>query len=282
MHLCSYKHLPGGHVLPKLSLALVWLIRAGMSFDMNVNKKILFLLTLSLVCFYTFQAVLGENSTGRNEGESTNEYKSDVIVEDSSETETTKTDGAGEYGVKGKIEELEKEKKELEELMNKFQEISGENKEDEEGKVESEDALSSEERGASPSVKEVIELESEIDLEDSEIGEEEGEIVIKEGEITNPFEVAENLYKMGGYEKAIDIYNLINKEDIDNEKATWIAYQIANCYRKLGALDKALKIYNKIQDEYGNAYWGEQAQWYIDEIKWHTGAQEKLEIVGGK
>jgi tetratricopeptide (TPR) repeat protein len=260
----------------------IW--RAGMPSNMNVNKKILFLLTLNLVCFYTFQAVLGENSTGRNEGESTNEYKSDVMVESLSETETTETDGAGEDEgeVKKKIAELEKEKKELMELMNKFQEISGENKEDEEGKVESEDALSSEERGASPSVKEGIEMESEIALEDSEIGEEEGEIVIKEDEITNPFEVAENLYKMGGYEKAIDIYNLINKEDIDNEKATWIAYQIANCYRKLGALDKALKIYNKIQDEYGNAYWGEQAQWYIDEIKWRTGVQEKLEIVGGK
>ncbi|MHC4184055.1 MAG: tetratricopeptide repeat protein, partial [Planctomycetota bacterium] len=158
-------------------------------------------------------------------------------------------------------------------------------KEDEEGNVESEDALSSEERGAiSPSVREEIELESEIALEDGEIEEEEdeGEVAIKEDEITNPFEVAENLYKMGGYEKAIDIYSLINKEDIDSEKATWIAYQIANCYRKLGALDNALKIYNEIQDEYGGAYWGEQAQWYIDEIKWRTGVQEKLEIVGGK
>ena len=254
-----------------------------MSFDMNVNKKILFLLALNLVCFYTFHAVLGEASTDGSKGESTNEYKSEVMVEDLSETEATETDSAGgdEDEVKKKIEELEKEKKELVKLMNKFQEISGENKEDEEGKVESKDVLSSEERGASPSVKEGIEPESEIALEDSEIGE-EGEVAIKEDKITNPFEVAENLYKMGGYEKAIDIYNLINKEDIDNEKATWITYQIANCYRKLGTLDKALKIYNEIQDEYGGTYWGEQAQWYIDEIKWHTGVQEKLEIVGGK
>lgn len=255
---------------------------AGMSFDMNVNKKILFLLILNLVCFYTFQAVLGETSTGGSEGGSANEYKSDVVVEDLSGTETTETGSAGEYEVKNKIEELEKEKKELVELMNKFQEISGENKEDEEGKVGSEDVLSSEERGASPSVKEGIEPENKIALEDSEIGEEEGKIAIKEEEITNPFEVAESLYKMGGYEKAIDIYNLINKEDMDNEKATWISYQIANCHRKLGALDKALKIYNEIKDEHGGNYWGEQAQWYIDEIKWRTGVQEKLEIVGGK
>ncbi len=53
----------------------------NVSFDMNVNKKILFLLTLNLVCFYTFQAILGETSTGVNEGESTYEYKSDVVVE---------------------------------------------------------------------------------------------------------------------------------------------------------------------------------------------------------
>ena len=268
--------------------------RVGMSFDMNINRKILILLTFNLVCFYTLQAVLGEGSNSGKEGESTNEYEADIMVEEL--PKTTEIDSEGENEVEKKIEELEKEKKELMKLKNEFQEISKKSKKNEENKVKgkvvyanieenkvkSEEALSSEEHGISPAVKEEGELESKVALVDGIKKEEKEEIIInkKKDEIINSFEIAENLYKMGGYEKALNIYNLINKEDIEDEKATWITYQIANCYRKLRAFDKALEIYRKLQDEYEGTYWGKQAQWYINEIEWRTEAQDKLEIVG--
>ncbi len=181
-------------------------------------------------------------------------------------------------------------------LKNEFQEISKKSKKNEENKVkgkvvsanieenkvESEEALSSEEHGISPAVKGEGELESKVALVNEIKKEEKEEIIInkKKDEIINSFEIAENLYKMGGYEKALNIYNLINKEDIEDEKATWITYQIANCHRKLKAFDKALEVYRKLQDEYEGTYWGKQAQWYINEIEWRTEAQDKLEIVG--
>jgi tetratricopeptide (TPR) repeat protein len=252
----------------------------GMSFDMNVNKKILFLLTLNLVCFYTLRVVLGEHSSIGNEGESTNEYKSDVTVEEL--LETTEIDSERGNEVKKKIEELEKEKKKLAKLKNEFHEISEKSKQSEGNKVENEESLNNEESNTSLSVKEESEPEDKVILEDEEIEkEDEVKVIIKKkDEIANPFEIAENLYKMGGYEKALDIYNLINRKDIEFEKAAWITYQIANCYRKLGTLEKALKIYKEVQDEYGGSYWGKQAQWYIDEIKWRAGAKDKLPEVG--
>ncbi len=71
-----------------------------MSFDMNINRKILILLTFNLVCFYTLQAVLGQDPTSGNEGESTNEYEADIMVEEL--PKTTEIDSEGENEVEKK------------------------------------------------------------------------------------------------------------------------------------------------------------------------------------
>lgn len=261
-----------------------------MPIDMNINKKILILLTFNLVCFYVSQVVLGENLTSGGESEST-EHKSDITAEEL--PKTTEINSEERAAVRVKAKELEKEKKELMKLKNEFQKISEKSKQNEENKekskkvistnieknekVKSEEALSGEKHDTSPSVKEESELENKVATED-EVKKDEN-IIIKKDEIINPFEIAENLYRMGGYERALEVYNLINEEDIEDKKATWIKYQIANCYRKLRVFDKALETYKKIQDEYEGTYWGKQAQWYIDEIKWRKGVQGPLEMV---
>jgi len=261
-----------------------------MPIDMNINKKILILLTFNLVCFYVSQVVLGENLTSGGESEST-EYKSDITAEEL--PKTTEINSEEKFAVRVKAKELENEKKELMKLKNEFQKISEKSKQNEEKrkkvistnienneKVKSKEALSGEKHDTSPSVKEEGELEDKVATEDEVKKEEKDEsIIIKKDEIINPFEIAENLYRMGGYERALEIYNLINEEDIEDKKATWITYQIANCYRKLRVFDKALETYKKIQDEYEGTYWGKQAQWYIDEIKWRKGVQGPLEMV---
>ncbi len=260
---------------------------------MNINKKILILLTFSLVCFYVSQVVLGENLTSGGENEST-EYKSDITAEEL--PETTEINSEERAAVRIKAKELESEKKELMKLKSEFQKISEKSKQNEENKekskkvistniekkekAKSEETLNGEKHDTSPSVKEESELEGKVATEDEVKEEEKDEsIIIKKDDIINPFEIAENLYRMGGYERALEMYSLINEEDIEDKKATWITYQIANCYRKLRVFDKALKTYKKIQNEYEGTYWGEQAQWYIDEIKWRKEVQGPLEMV---
>ncbi len=103
---------------------------------------------------------------------------------------------------------------------------------------------------------------------------------VKNGEeIVHPFELAESLYKLGGYNSALDLYKLINKNSLEKDKKAWITYQIANCYRKQRLFDDAVKVYRKMLNEFEGTYWAKQAQWYIQDIQWRTKAEGILEKV---
>mgnify|MGYP000011011083 FL=1 len=115
---------------------------------------------------------------------------------------------------------------------------------------------------------------------DSEyVKESETVAVNDEEEIIHPFEIAENLYKLGEYQTALDIYQLVIKNDLTNEKKMWVSYQIANCYRKLNSYNEAVEAYNEIQKVYEGTYWAKQAQWHIEDIVWRAKAEKKLEKV---
>ncbi len=124
-------------------------------------------------------------------------------------------------------------------------------------------------------VNEIITLGNE----DEYVEESEKAAVNNEDEIIHPFEIAENLYKLGEYETALDIYKLIIKNDITKDKKMWISYQMANCYRKLNSYNKAVEAYREMQEVYEGTYWAKQAQWYIQDIEWRTEVEEKLEKV---
>ncbi len=124
-------------------------------------------------------------------------------------------------------------------------------------------------------VKEIITLENE----GEDVGESEKVVVNNIDELIHPFEIAENLYKLGDYETALDIYMLIIKNNIPKDKKMWISYQIANCYRKLSLYNKAVEAYREMQEVYEGTYWAKQAQWYIQDIKWRAKAEGRLEKV---
>ncbi len=126
-------------------------------------------------------------------------------------------------------------------------------------------------------------VEEIITLKDEDKKVLEIEKVVKNGEeIVHPFEIAENLYKLGEYKTALEIYKLIDRNKIEMEKKVWISYQIANCYRKSGLYDEAVKAYNEMQDVYEGTYWARQAQWYIQDIEWRARVEEKMVKVIGK
>lgn len=123
--------------------------------------------------------------------------------------------------------------------------------------------------------KEIITLGNE----DEYVEESERVAINDEDEIIHPFEIAENLYKLGEYETALDIYQLVIKNDIIKDKKMWISYQIANCYRKLSSYNKAVEAYSEMKEVYEGTYWAKQAQWHIQDIEWRSDAEEKLEKV---
>ncbi len=103
--------------------------------------------------------------------------------------------------------------------------------------------------------------------------------VDEENEILHPFEIAENLYKLGEYQTALDIYQLVINNNIANEKKMWISYQIANCYRRLSSYNEAVEAYSEIQEVYEGTYWAKQAQWHIQDILWRSKVEKKIEMV---
>ena len=124
-------------------------------------------------------------------------------------------------------------------------------------------------------IKEIITLENE----GEDVGDSEKVVVNNIDELIHPFEIEENLYKLGEYETALDIYKLSIKNNITKDKKMWISYQIANCYRKLGLYNNAVEAYREMQEVYEGTYWAKQAQWYIQDIKWRAKADGILETV---
>ncbi len=113
------------------------------------------------------------------------------------------------------------------------------------------------------------------DGDDKEVSKNE-KIVINDGMMIHPFEIAENLYKLGEYKAAVDIYKLVLKNNVENDNKMWITYQIANCYRKLGLYTDAIKVYREMQQVYEGTYWAKQGQWYIQDIEWRSRIEERL------
>ncbi len=202
------------------------------------------------------------------------------------------------------LEALKREKVELDKLKSKFQdaeklvkdkrEKEKETKKEDDKKNESEMVLANYEKAEnnekpvneqnSPiSPEEEKEIEETITLKNENRKVQEIENVVKNGkEIVHPFEIAENLYKLGEYKLALEIYKLIDKNRIESDMGKWVLYQIANCYRKLELYDDAVKVYKELRDEYDGTYWSKQAQWYIQDIEWRDMVEEKMVKVMGK
>lgn len=183
---------------------------------------------------------------------------------------------------------LEREREELHRLKLKFQDVvQMEEDKPEERKAENVKKKNEEE---AESKEKPVDDQNNVSLSDKE-GEEEGvitleskdagvkeskKVVVNNEKIIHHFEIAENLYKLGEYKTALEIYKLMKKNLLEKERKMWIAYQIANCYRKLELYDEAVKAYRQIQNEFEGTYWGRQAQWYIQDIEWRAKAEKNL------
>ena len=204
----------------------------------------------------------------------------------------------------GMLETLKREKSELDKLKSRFQDTvklaedmtkKGKESKKEYGKKnESEVVLANHEKVENNEkpvdVQNIIispdkEMETDevITLENEDGKVQEIENVVKNGdEIVHPFEIAENLYKLGEYKLALEIYELIDESKIGNERKMWVLYQIANCYRKQELYGDAVKAYRKLWDAYEGTYWAKQAQWYIKDIEWRAKVEEKIVKAVGK
>ena len=224
---------------------------------MMVNyKQILILALFGMVNLSVLGTVVSE--------EKTDNIQPDSEIRDLDETVDT-------------LEALKREKANLDKLKLEFQgveKLAEEKRENE--KVENKEKPV-DDQNVLRSPEEEKDVEEAITLKDEDKNAQKIESVVKNGEkIVHPFEIAENLYKLGEYKMSLDIYKLIDKDKLEDERKIWVLYQIANCYRKQGLYDDAVKVYKELRDGYEGTYWSKQAQWYIQDIEWSARVEEKM------
>ena len=275
-------------------------------------KQILTLAVFGMVNLCILGTVVSEEKNAVNGGVEIGGLKHDDETIERSEVMSTENQPNSEIKdldeMVNMLEALKREKAELDELKSKFQgaeklaedkrKKEKEGKKEDDKKNESEMVLKNyvkvennerpvEEQNIPISLEDEKEVGETITLKNEDKKVQNIEDVVKNGEeIVRPFEIAENLYKLGEYKLALEIYKLIDKNKIESESESerkiWVLYQIANCYRKQELYDDAVKVYREIRDGYEGTYWSKQAQWYIQDIEWRGKVEEKMVKVTGK
>ncbi len=271
-------------------------------------KQILTLAVFGMVNLCILGTVVSEEKNAVNGGVEIGGLKTDDEVIERSEVMSTDNQPNREIidmdEMVVMLEALKRENAELDKLKSKFQgaEKLAEDKRGKEKEGKKEDDKKNEGEIVLTNYEEVENNERPVEEQNIPISHEEEkeggetitlknedkrvqeiENVVKNGEeIVHPFEIAENLYKLGEYKIALEIYKLIDKNKIENEREIWVLYQIANCYRKQELYDDAVKVYIELRDGYEGTYWSKQAQWYIQDIEWRGKVEEKMVKVIGK
>jgi len=274
----------------------------------NYYKQILALVAFGTLNLYIFSSVMSEEENVVSSGvmmggimpDDETIEKSVVMLTDNQLNSEMKD----VVEMAGMLETLKREKSELDKLKSRFQDTvklaedmtkKGKESKKEYGKKnESEAVLANHEKvenNEKPVDVQNIIISPDKEMETDEVitlENEDGKVqeivnVVKNGdEIVHPFEIAENLYKLGEYKLALEIYELIDESKIGNERKMWVLYQIANCYRKQELYGDAVKAYRELRDAYEGTYWAKQAQWYIKDIEWRAKVEEKIVKAVGK
>jgi predicted negative regulator of RcsB-dependent stress response len=78
--------------------------------------------------------------------------------------------------------------------------------------------------------------------------------------------LAQIYIKKGDYDKAIDIYQKIAKENPQEYTMDAVLFREAEAYEKKGNIDEALALYKKIQEDYPQTYFGYDASQKVQKL----------------
>lgn len=249
---------------------------------MNSKLRATVIISLCLFQFFPVPYLFGEDEPKR--GEQPQGENANAVEEKYSEEERI---------VKEMVKRLKEEKKELENLKILFDKISQKEQQSKKPAGKTQTVVKEEPKSIADENAPKDQIFSLSDhreakvtnRDDQKIDGEENErekMIIKDKDkLVQPFEIAENLYKMKEYQLSLDIYTLVNGEESE-ENGSWIKYQIANCYRNLKQFDKAMEMYKEVNREFEGSYWAKQSQWYIQDIEWRKEIHEKMKVAAEK
>jgi tetratricopeptide (TPR) repeat protein len=88
--------------------------------------------------------------------------------------------------------------------------------------------------------------------------------------------VAQNYFKAGDYQAALDAYNKVPIEGAPGEQRAATLYMIATCHRKLGHLPQAEKFYREAAAVKEDRFIADCATWQLQTISWRREVEGQL------
>jgi hypothetical protein len=93
--------------------------------------------------------------------------------------------------------------------------------------------------------------------------------------------VAQNYFKAGEYEAALEAFRRVTFDDFAGAKERLpVRYMIATCLRKLGKTDEAAGIYRELAGAQGDPFIAESARWQLSNMSWKREMEERLAQLG--
>lgn len=89
--------------------------------------------------------------------------------------------------------------------------------------------------------------------------------------------LANNLYAVGEYELALDMYEKIDMTELTAQQQIWSDYQMANCLRRMGRNGDASNRYRRIAEQPEAGWLSEQSRWWVDVLEQIRQLQSSLE-----
>jgi tetratricopeptide (TPR) repeat protein len=124
---------------------------------------------------------------------------------------------------------------------------------------------------------------SEIDRPPGTIGgRPEGSGTSADTETIDALAVAQNYYRAGNYERALEAFRKIPVQNGRSEDKAPVMYMMATCLKKLGKVDEAEKLYQSVAmmkgDEF-TRFMAESAQWQLDNLGWRRKLNTELRLL---
>ena len=96
------------------------------------------------------------------------------------------------------------------------------------------------------------------------------------GGVIDQVAVAQNYFRAGDYEAALDAYRKVPTRGALAEERAPVMYMIATCLRKLGKRDEAAKVYREVAAIKEDAFVADCARWQLENLAWRKDIDAQL------
>jgi tetratricopeptide (TPR) repeat protein len=96
------------------------------------------------------------------------------------------------------------------------------------------------------------------------------------GGAIDPVAVAQNYFRAGDYEAALEAYRNVPTRGALAEERAPVLYMIATCLRKLGKRDEAAKAYRQVAGIKDDPFVADCARWQLETLAWRKDVETQL------